>query len=436
MADDNIPETAAGSIVNRTMFTGDNLFVLRGIDSDSVDLIYLDPPFNSKKAWSAPIGSKAAGAAFKDTWTLSDVDKIWCDELYTGNRGLHDVIVGGAAAGGKSTMSYLIYMAPRLLEMRRVLKPEGSIYLHCDPTESHSLKLMMDVIFGRDWFRNEIIWCYKRMPSKSSSYQRMHDVILFYAPSKGSTWNNPTTDPSKNSLKTYERAAKVGYNANLKKKMVTVWDWGKYNRAVAEGRLPPDLKPVEFTGGRPPERDWWPDLPLVKGKAGTGYPTEKPLKLLERIIDASSKPGDVVLDPFAGCATAAIASEKLDRWWIGIDFSKRALELAEVRMANQLGLPASLVIHRDDIPMRTDLGDLPPYNCLENRDFLYGKQGGICPGCDNHYYQKDLHVDHIVSRLHGGSDHIENLQLLCGHCNSKKGSGTMSEFLAKQLQEK
>ena len=140
----------------KTIFTGDNLPIMRGMNSESVDLIYLDPPFNSKANYAAPIGSEAAGAAFKDTWTLSDVDITWLDLIEAKHPALNRVI---HAAMTNSDKSYLIYMAVRLLEMRRILKNTGSIYLHCDPTMSHYLKLVMDAVFGKVNFRNEIIWC-------------------------------------------------------------------------------------------------------------------------------------------------------------------------------------------------------------------------------------------------------------------------------------
>ena len=425
-----------GQVLNRTIFTGDNLPVLRGINTASVDLVYLDPPFNSKKAWAAPIGSKAAGAAFKDTWTLSDVDEVWHDQLRAVNPRLHDVILAARAAGGDSTMSYLLMMAPRLLELRRVLKDTGSIYLHCDPTESHALKLMLDTIFGRGNFRNEISWCYRRMPSKSTAFQRMRDVILFYTAGGDHIWNNPTTDPSPNSLKTYERAAKVGYNANLKKRMATVWDWDKYQAAVDAGVLPDDLRPVEFSGGRPPERDWWSDIKLIKGRSveGTGYPTQKPVALLERIISASSNEGDVVLDPFAGCATAAVAAERLGRQWIGVDISPKAAELVELRLVEQLGLAASLTVHRTDLPRRTDLGPLQKPTTWKKE--LYGEQEGVCKGCEEHFQARHLEIDHIVPRAQGGTDHRDNLQLMCGSCNRRKGSGSMSKFTARLIRER
>ena len=144
--------------VNRTMWTGDNLDIMRGMNSESVDLIYLDPPFNSNRNYSAPIGSEAAGAAFKDTWTLDDVDLAWHGEIAEQHPALYAIIDAAREAHGRGMQSYLIMMGVRLLEMRRLLKPTGSIYLHCDPTASHYLKLLMDAVFGLGNFRTEIVW--------------------------------------------------------------------------------------------------------------------------------------------------------------------------------------------------------------------------------------------------------------------------------------
>ena len=165
------------NIKPKTIFTGDNLPIMRGINSESVDLIYLDPPFNSKANYAAPIGSKAAGAEFKDTWTLDDVDNAWLDLIETKYPALNRVI---HAAMTNSDKSYLIYMAARLLEMRRILKDTGSIYLHCDPTMSHYLKLVMDAVFGKGNFRNEIVWHYQTGGVSKKWFGRKHDVILFY----------------------------------------------------------------------------------------------------------------------------------------------------------------------------------------------------------------------------------------------------------------
>ncbi len=161
------------------MWTGDNLPIMRGMNSESVDLIYLDPPFNSKANYAAPIGSMAAGAEFTDTWTLRDVDVAWLDLIQLKHPRVNRVI---DAAMTDSDKSYLIYMAPRLLEMRRLLKPTGSIYLHCDPKMSHYLKLLMDAIFGRQNFRNEIVWCYTAPNTPHiKQYPRKHDLIFWFS---------------------------------------------------------------------------------------------------------------------------------------------------------------------------------------------------------------------------------------------------------------
>ena len=165
-----------------TIWTRDCIEVMRGMNSETVDLIYLDPPFNSKQDYAAPIGSAAAGAAFKDTWALSDIDVEWIDLIERRNPALQRILL---AALTDSDKSYLTYMAARLLEMPRLLKPTGSIYLHCDPTMSHYLKLVMDAIFGRENFGNEIIWSYRRWPAKHRNFQRMHDVILRYVAGGG-----------------------------------------------------------------------------------------------------------------------------------------------------------------------------------------------------------------------------------------------------------
>ena len=161
------------------------------MNSESVDLIYLDPPFNSKANYAAPIGSKAAGAAFKDTWTLSDVDAEWVNLIEAKHPALYRVLL---AAMTSSDKSYLAYMAARLLEMRRVLKPTGSIYLHCDPTMSHYLKLVMDAVFGRRNFRNEIVWKRQSAHSRARRYGPVHDVLLYYFSTDRPTWNRTLTD--------------------------------------------------------------------------------------------------------------------------------------------------------------------------------------------------------------------------------------------------
>ena len=377
------------------------------MNSASVDLIYLDPPFNSKKDYSAPIGGGEAIAAFKDTWYLSDVDLAWHEQLRHDNPVLHDIILAAWAAAGPGTASYLMMMAVRLLEMKRVLRPTGSIYLHCDPTESHYLKMLMDAVFGRKNFRNEIIWGYEKPRPSKYKWRANHDNLLFYA-GKGNTFNVqrvPTLD------------GKFEMRKPFKRPDGTVWNPKEPGKAAGS---------------------WWYDIPSfatrMSAKERTNYPTQKPLKLLERIIKASSNEGDVVLDPFCGCATASIAAEKLSRRWVGIDLSPVASDLVRKRLRDELGLMSELAVHRTDIPKRTDLGELPHYRT--HKGALYGEQEGFCAGCGEHFEVRHFHVDHIVASGVGGTDHKSNLQLLCGNCNSRKGEGEMSQLVAKLIQDR
>ena len=186
-------------IINRTLFTSDNLPILRGMNSDSVDLIYLDPPFNSNKHYSAPVGSEAAGASFKDAWTLSDEDEAWHAALKSHHPKLYAVIHAVGMIGSKGDKSYLIYMAVRLLELRRILKDTGSIYLHVDPTMSHSVKLTMDALFGKKNFHNEIVWhYYNKFGAGSRVFGRNYDQILFYSKNVKKYSFNPVAGIARN----------------------------------------------------------------------------------------------------------------------------------------------------------------------------------------------------------------------------------------------
>ena len=220
------------------------------MNSESVDLIYLDPPFNSKTNYAAPIGSKAAGAAFKDTWTLSDVDAEWINLIEAKHPALYRVLL---AAMTSSDKSYLAYMAARLLELRRVLKPTGSIYLHCDPTMSHYLKLLMDSIFGRRNFRNEIVWAYRRWPAKHFNFQRMHDVVFRYSQTSDVIWNQQYEPLSKSTLET----------------------WGTKQQVAdfSTGRRRPSQTKKESRGA--PMRDVW-NIGVIApiAKERVGYPTQ------------------------------------------------------------------------------------------------------------------------------------------------------------------
>ena len=194
-------------------------------------------------------------------------------------------------------------------------------------------------------------------------------------------------------------------------------------------------RPAEHDTPGLPMRDVW-DISIIAGSSSerVGYPTQKPLALLDRIIRASSNPGDMVLDPFCGCATTCISAENLGRQWVGIDLSPKAGDLVLERLgAGEGAIRRSDVILRDDIPDRTDLGPLPRYNSPDVKRQLYGQQEGNCAGCDGHFEARHFEVDHIIARSRGGTDHPSNLQLLCGHCNRVKGDRGM-EYLAGKLQ--
>jgi len=291
------------------LYYGDNLPVLkRHIADESVDLIYLDPPFNSNATYNVLFGqadgTKAAAQikAFDDTWHWDHVAAESFQEIVTDGGEVAQAMVAFRTLLGPSTMlAYLSMMAPRLIELRRILKPTGSIYLHCDPKASAHLRLLMDAVFGAKNFVNEIIWFYKTGGMSKRWFGRKHDVILFYA--KG-----PKYKFIQQREKSY-LAHKYGFsNVTIEE------DEGGYYTMVGM-------------------RDVW-DIPALRGNQpeALGYPTQKPVTILERIIEASSSPGDVVLDPFCGCGTAVAASEKLGRKWIGIDIAYLAVSLIKSRL--------------------------------------------------------------------------------------------------------
>ena len=396
---------------NRTMWTGDNLDIMRGMNSESVDLIYLDPPFNSKRNYSAPIGSEAAGAAFKDTWTLDDVDEAWHGEIADKQPSLYSIIDSSGLAHGKGMKSYLIMMAVRLIEMKRLLKDTGSIYLHCDPTASHYLKLLMDTVFGTKNFRNEIVWWYRGNSEPRKTFPRKHDVMLFYGMPSARV-NRISLPYAEATIRRYNHVDGEGRRYKIS--------------ALRDGRQ----DKVYMKDGKAADDVW--DIPIVrKSKERIGYPTQKPLALLNRIIQASSNTNDMVLDPFCGCATTCVSADKLNRQWVGIDISHKASELVNMRLQSELGdlYRSRLVTVRTDVPKRTDMGELPNYRT--HKHVLYGKQEGKCGGCRSLFQFRNFTIDHIIPDVKGGTDHPENLQLLCGACNSAKGANTQEHLISK-----
>ncbi|WP_306699756.1 DNA methyltransferase [Thioalkalivibrio sp. HK1] len=374
--------------------------------------MYLDPPFNSKRDYAAPIGSEAAGAAFKDTWTLSDIDEAWIDILRDKYPRIREFLRW--APESNSDKSYLVYLAMRLIECHRVLASTGSLYLHCDPTMSHYLKILLDKIFGKDNFRNEIVWCYSTSGRSKKKFAAKHDIILFYSKSENYRFEYSLKISQKYLDSHYRQTDENGRRCRIRV------DAGKVRIYYPEEGMTCN--------------DWWTDIPYVNSQAKerTGYPTQKPLALLSRIIKASSQEGDIVLDPFAGCATTCVAAEGLYRRWIGIDISEKAVELVKRRIKNDLGILSPNVIHRTDIPKRTDIGKIPRYNSPEIKKHLFGKQTGQCAGCHSRFEFRHLEVDHYIAQSVGGTDHIDNLQLLCSSCNRIKGNRGQ-EYLITQL---
>ena len=333
------------NVENRTIFCHDNLEVLQGINDECIDLIYLDPPFNKNKKFSAPIGSDAEGAEFKDWFREEDVKDEWLRTIKEDNLGLHNFLHSVKSLvgidNGKNyylfNYCYLCYMAIRLIEMERILKDTGSIYLHCDPTMSHYIKIMMDLIFGEKNFRNEIIWCYSGPGKVANAFTRKHDTIYFFSKSNSNTFNTP----------------RIKHKSGVHNKGQLFGSMGKGTIEKQES--------MENEGKR--LEDWWADIYTADRvrKERTGYPTQKPLALLERIIKASTNEGDVVLDPFCGCATTCVAAEKHNRKWIGIDISLKAFDLVQLRVKKEVkkDLFDMNKKHHPEIkpPKRTDDGD-------------------------------------------------------------------------------
>ena len=336
----------AAPIKKNTLFYGDNLQILREyIADESVDLIYLDPPFNSKRTYNVLFkdesgdDSAAQIAAFDDTWHWDASAEEAYHELVTEAPDEVSKLIGALREfiGTNQMMAYLVMMAIRLVELHRVLKPTGSLYLHCDPTASHYLKIVLDAIFGAENFRNEIIWHYRRWTNSQSQFQSMHDVILFYSRTSENTFNFTEVDMSASQRKKFERGwdSNVIHTKDRKYAQLIVYKREKLEQAVASGKM--NLDKYENIVYR--------DKPVVaasdviimpvlnsQAKERLGYPTQKPVALLERIIRASSNEGEVVLDPFCGCGTSIAAAEKLDRKWIGIDITHLAITLQKNRL--------------------------------------------------------------------------------------------------------
>ena len=309
---------------NRTLYFGDNLEILRKkIPDETFDLIYLDPPFNSNRNYNVLFkeglqDSQAQIQAFEDSWHWTKESKEILDYLVTKtNENISNLMLAlEKNIGHNDVLAYLIMMAARLIELRRVLKKTGSIYLHCDPTASHYLKIVLDAIFGKNNFRNEIIWCYRGAGYPKKDFGKRHDVIFRYSKTNNFIFNLDAVREE------YAEATKERFKHHI----------GNIRNGRDFGVQ--QLNPL----GKQPD-DWWQIQPVApSAKERLGYPTQKPEALLERIIKASSKEGDLVLDPFCGCGTTVAVAEKLGRKWVGIDITTLAINLIKHRLRNQFGL--------------------------------------------------------------------------------------------------
>jgi len=355
------------------LYYGDNLQILRNHDyfpDNSVDLIYLDPPFNSKASYNVlfkePTGEQSAAQikAFGDTWHWDKAAEDTFQDIICNAppkvAKLIDAIVGGL--GRNDVTAYLVMMTIRLVELHRVLKDTGSFYLHCDPTASHYLKMVLDAIFGPQNFGNEIVW--RRTSAKGLSFIRLpsnHDVILRYSKSKKWSWNPQYKPHDPKYLNDFYKYIELGTgrryrldnlaNPNKNRPHLTyeflgvtrVWRWTRermqeaYEKGLIiqskTGAVPQLKRYLDEQEGTPVD-DIWDDILPVQSKSSErlGYETQKPLALLERIIKASSNEGDVVLDPFCGCGTALVAAQKLNRKWIGVDITHLAIAVMKSRL--------------------------------------------------------------------------------------------------------
>ena len=388
-------------MASNTLYYGDNLDILRRyVQDESVDLVYLDPPFNSNQTYNILFrekdGSQSASQikAFGDTWHWDETAALSYEEtVEAGGQVAEAMQAFRKLLGTNDMLAYMSMMAPRLVELRRVLKPTGSIYLHCDPTASHYLKLLLDAVFGPKNLRNEIIW--KRTSGRKgvSQYGRVHDIIFYYSKTKRSAWNAPMVLQSAETVRGHDLMEDeggvyrvsdfsgagqgppriFGGRGKIAPPSGRHWmfDQDGVDRLLSENRI------VFSARGKPRMKTYLKDLPGIAvhdvwtdikpinaaARERLGYPTQKPVALLERIIQASSNEGDVVLDPFCGCGTTVAAAQKLSRRWIGIDITQLAISLVRYRLRDSFGKDCRFEVIGEptSLPDATALAAQDPY---------------------------------------------------------------------------
>jgi DNA modification methylase len=319
------------------LYYGDNLDVLRRhVKDESVDLVYLDPPFNSNATYNLLFeehGEKAAAQvqAFTDSWEWNtDARQAYEEIVEAGGKVADTMRAFRTMLGASDMLAYLSMMAPRLIELRRVLKPTGSLWLHCDPTASHYLKILLDAVFGARNFRNEIIWDYSfRTMITPVRLSRKHDVLLFFAKSDAHRINTPVLPWTRDEI-IRVRKQEIHTDAEGRE-----WVW--MPGGIGHSKNKPKFLDDIMAEGKPVSDVWHIGTITSSSKERLGYPTQKPLTLLERVLAMSSNPGDLVLDPFCGCGTTVDAAQDLGRQWIGIDITHLAIGLIKHRLVDRYG---------------------------------------------------------------------------------------------------
>ena len=416
---------------NRTLFHGDNLAFLRGIDNETIDLIATDPPFNKGRDFHATPESLAQGASFQDRWSWEeDVHQDWIDEIKNDRPPLMEAIESARHAHSDGMGAFMCFLSVRLLEMNRILKTTGSVFIHCDQTASHYIKAVMDAVFGAENFLNEIVWSYKTGGVGKKWFGRKHDVILAYAKKLG----RHTFNVQKEKSYTKARGRRPGV-VNLGQGEAT---FHEDENGVYSWTHMRDVWEISYINSQSSER--------------TGYPTQKPLELYERIIKAASNKGDVVLDPFAGCATTCVAAENLERQWLGMDLWKKTAEVIYERMqAASHHLDGGKIRITQAVPQRTDDGQTaapylkattkkidpdegPRMSNAEMKASLVEDYGVVCQGCRRQFDASDyLELDHEKPRSDGGANSINNRTLLCKPCNGLKSNDKTMSGLVKAI---
>ena len=474
-------KTIAPNWENRTLFHKDNLDVLREMNSETVDLIATDPPFNKGRDFHAVPDSLADGASFQDRWSWEhDVHQDWIDKLEDDWADVAKIITLTRYGYGEDMAAYLCFMAVRLIEMHRVLKPTGSLYLHCDATACHYLKILLDAIFGKKNFRNEIIWNSTNSPkSQSKTFGAQSETVYLYSKTDEFTFNKTYRPHDEKSIKPYSYDDKDGkgkyrlieieaqgtqkYKGRKEFKFLDrtapyLYSLEKLNKWNEEGIIYTSKNGryskkqyLEDTPGVVVSNIWIDgDVPPIQSAESTGYPTQKPLPLYQRMIKASSNKGDIVLDPFCGCATTLVAAEVAGRQWVGIDIWDEAHKIVIKRLEdsgllkNESGAAKSTFSFGDfhytkELPERTDdkKESVPFLRIKETVDepkdikrsraemviYLIKQNGCKCQGCNRVFDDsRYLELDHGQPRSDGGLNHISNRILLCGPCNKLKSN--------------